>query len=49
MFALAEDLKPPALQSADDALVGDLGELRHKVTSTVRMGLSFFRSSRLRR
>ena len=49
MPALTKDPKPSVLQGADNALMGDLRELGHKVTSTERMGLSFLRSSRLRR
>lgn len=49
MLALTKDPKPSALQDADNALMGDLRDLGHKVTSTERIGLSFLRSSRLRR
>lgn len=47
MFPLAKNPEPLSLESADQALVSNLRELCHKLTSTVRMGLIFFKSSRL--
>lgn len=49
MFAFAEDIEAGALEGFHDAFMGDLRELCHTLTSTVRNFLRRFRSSMLSR
>jgi len=45
MLSLAKNPKTPPLQSANDPLMGDLGQVGHNVTSTVRILFRVLRSS----
>ncbi len=47
MSSLAKNPDTPPLRGMNDTRVGDLGQVSHKVTSTVRIFLRFLRSSRL--